>query len=55
VVLALLLFEPWLANRISMRHYAKPRDLPEAPAIRGGRWSPAPGQESVPTGREVSP
>jgi hypothetical protein len=28
VVLVLVLFEPWLANRISLRHYARPRELP---------------------------
>ena len=26
VVLAIALFEPWFANRISLKHYLKPRD-----------------------------
>ena len=28
VVLGIALFEPWLANRISARHYVKPRAAP---------------------------
>jgi hypothetical protein len=39
VVLAVALFEPWFANRISLRHYAKPDVKPEAMAQRAGRWS----------------
>ena len=27
IVLAIALFEPWLANRISLRHYARPQQL----------------------------
>ena len=37
-VLALGLFEPWLANRISTRLYRKPR---EAPALAAARLAPA--------------
>jgi hypothetical protein len=55
VVLGLLLFEPWLANRISMKHYAKPRDLPEAAAPRTGRWGRLPVPEAAPAPQEVSP
>ena len=33
-VLALALFEPWLANRISRRHYARPGDSPRIEAHR---------------------
>jgi hypothetical protein len=54
-VLILVLFEPWLANRISMRHYARPRDLPEAVATRGGRGGRlAVEPEAVPAQQEVS-
>ena len=38
VLLVLILFEPWLANRISLRFYARPLELPEAPTPRTGRW-----------------
>jgi hypothetical protein len=39
VVLAIGLFEPWLANRISARLYGRPRSAPElaAPTAGGGR------------------
>jgi len=30
IVLAIALFEPWLANRISMRHYSRPKELTQA-------------------------
>jgi len=33
VVLVLALVEPWLANRISLRHYASPKAAPEQPAF----------------------
>jgi len=33
--LVLALFEPWLANRISLRHYARPKSTPERPAFAG--------------------
>jgi hypothetical protein len=36
VVLAIGLFEPWLANRISARLYGKPRAAPEVAAAGGG-------------------
>jgi hypothetical protein len=42
VVLLIALFEPWLANRISMRHYARPKDVPEGVVWRGGRWGKLP-------------
>jgi hypothetical protein len=54
VVLVLVLFEPWLANRISMRHYSKPRDLPEAAAARTGRWGRVVASETSPAEQEVS-
>jgi hypothetical protein len=38
VVLAFALFEPLLANRISVRHYARPRELSETAGRRTGRW-----------------
>ena len=53
VVLLVGLFEPWLANRISLRFYAKPRDLPEAPAPRAGRWGRVPVPEIEPREQEV--
>jgi uncharacterized membrane protein len=34
VVLAIALFEPWLANRISMRLYARPRDVSGGMPVR---------------------
>jgi hypothetical protein len=34
IVLAIALFEPWLANRISLRHYAKPSTPPAEFATR---------------------
>jgi hypothetical protein len=34
VVLVLALFEPWLANRISLRHYARPAEPPAASATK---------------------
>jgi hypothetical protein len=37
VVLAIALFEPWLANRISMLHYSKPQEIAAASPIRAGR------------------
>jgi hypothetical protein len=53
VVLLLALAEPWLANRISLRHYAKPRELPAVPApgaaarVADRPEIPAPTQEVV--------
>jgi hypothetical protein len=38
-VLLIALFEPWFANRISLRHYARPDIKPEVSASRPGRWS----------------
>jgi hypothetical protein len=35
IVLAIALFEPWLANRISIRHYSRARDVSLEQAIRG--------------------
>lgn len=38
VALAIALFEPWLANRISKKHYGKPAGtMVEPPRERGGR------------------
>jgi hypothetical protein len=54
VVLVLVLFEPWLANRISVRHYAKPRDLPAAEMPRTGRWGHVPTTETAPVEQEVT-
>jgi uncharacterized membrane protein len=36
VVLLIALFEPWLANRISMRHYARPKEVAAPPGPRVG-------------------
>jgi hypothetical protein len=36
IVLLIALFEPWLANRISARHYARPKELPEGLLARAG-------------------
>ena len=30
LALVFALFEPWLANRISMRHYARPQEIGDA-------------------------
>jgi hypothetical protein len=54
VVLVLVLFEPWLANRISVRHYAKPRDLSQAEVPRTGRWGRLPASE-IARPEEVTP
>lgn len=51
IVLILALFEPWLANWISMKHYAKPKEVTEAVSPREGRWgrvAPLPGMEQEP-------
>jgi hypothetical protein len=40
-VLAIALFEPWLANRISLRHYGKPRHVPVLAGPEGAQ-SPRP-------------
>jgi hypothetical protein len=37
-VLMIALFEPWFANRISLRHYARPDLKPPAGSPRAGRW-----------------
>ena len=37
LVLAIALFEPWLANRISARHYTKPRQAPVLAGPAGAR------------------
>lgn len=42
VVLAIALFEPWLANRISMRHYARPRDTTAIAAAQAGPYERTP-------------
>jgi hypothetical protein len=43
IVLAIALVEPWLANRISLRHYARPKEIAGAvPAGRSGRLNPRP-------------
>jgi hypothetical protein len=38
LALGIALFEPWLANRISLRHYGRPDATAERPARRGGRF-----------------
>jgi hypothetical protein len=38
-VLMFALFEPWFANRISLRHYGRPEVKAEAAGTRAGRWS----------------
>jgi hypothetical protein len=53
VVLVLVLFEPWLANRISVRHYARPRELPQPETPRAGRWAPVPAPEPTARQQEV--
>lgn len=35
LVLAIALFEPWLANRISQRHYSKPKEIAAMPVGAG--------------------
>jgi hypothetical protein len=40
IVLAIALFEPWLANRISLRHYARPKEVPLPEPARAGRRAP---------------
>lgn len=42
IVLAIALFEPWFANRISIRHYARPKDMKESSPARAGRWGRIP-------------
>jgi hypothetical protein len=55
VVLAIALFEPWLANRISMRHYARPKEVTEASAARAGRFGRvAPAPAAPPAVQEVA-
>ncbi|MGE0609976.1 MAG: BatA domain-containing protein [Pirellulales bacterium] len=39
IVLAIALFEPWLANRVSLRHYARPVEIAASPIRRAGRAS----------------
>jgi hypothetical protein len=41
VVLGIALFEPWLANQISLRHYGKARAVTIDPAVRGRAFAPA--------------
>jgi hypothetical protein len=54
VVLVIALFEPWLANRISVRHYARPKEMPPASSAREGRWGRLPQQPgAVPERQEV--
>ncbi len=48
IVLVIALFEPWLANRISLRHYAKPRDdLSEGPRASNRGFDPSPKMEGA--------
>jgi hypothetical protein len=54
-VLVLVLFEPWLANRISVRHYAQPKGVTPDSTPRAGRWGRVPETEVVSAGQEVSP
>jgi hypothetical protein len=49
VVLAVALFEPWLANRISARHYAKPRQ----PVLAGPEGAHAAGSPTERPAEEV--
>jgi hypothetical protein len=53
-VLVLVLFEPWLANRISVRHYAQPKAVTPDSVPREGRWGRVPAPEGVPAGQEVA-
>jgi len=43
--LILVLFEPWLANRISMRHYGKPKEVTPEAVPQTGRWGRVPTPE----------
>jgi hypothetical protein len=52
-VLALVLFEPWLANRISLRHYAQPREVAGTAPPAAGRWGRVGAPETA--GQEVAP
>jgi hypothetical protein len=45
VVLAIALVEPWLANRISLRHYARPKEIAALPPGRAARLNPRPDLE----------
>jgi hypothetical protein len=54
VVLVLVLFEPWLANRISLRHYAQPKGVTPDSVPREGRWGRVPAPEGMPAGQEVA-
>jgi hypothetical protein len=48
IVLIVALFEPWLANRISVLHYARPKDVAVLVSIgRTGRPEVAPQAEEV--------
>jgi hypothetical protein len=52
LVLLIALFEPWLANRISLRHYARPREVAASGAPPTGRPvnpSPASQKQEVST------
>ena len=51
VVLVIALFEPWLANRISMRLYARPRELA---GLAPGRVPLPPAAEPAPPKQEVA-
>ena len=53
-LLVLVLFEPWLANRISMRHYAQPKGVTADAVPREGRWGRLPGPEAAGAAQEVS-
>jgi len=48
-VLVIALVEPWLANRISLRHYAKPREEPEGPRAATLGLEPSLKTEGVPS------
>ena len=37
LALAVALFEPWFANRISLRHYLKPREIAKTPSMPTSR------------------
>ncbi|HKI35531.1 MAG TPA: BatA domain-containing protein [Gemmataceae bacterium] len=49
IVLVIALVEPWLANRISLRHYAKPREEPEGPRAATLGLEPSLKTEGVPS------
>jgi hypothetical protein len=49
VALGIALFEPWFANRISLRHYGRPQVQPDASIPQGGRLARMAGPRNAQT------